>query len=298
VSIMRTPLNLLTAACLATSAFLFAVPVNADTTVVTEHKSVTVDNNGGMATSLPAGVTAKDLNAENAVDRAFKGVSEYAFSTTGFDNIVGYLVDQDRDRIKKSTDKSLNDLDGNHNKALTDAINNLSGTWDKKFGKKFDIDYKKDYTGNFLHIMTGEVTDPNLLVGHWPVSNGTLDMGGKMTSSDAAEAKKHFGGDVNLEKGRNVAIAHLMASHGMPALNVSLIHENASGWHFDVPNNIDAQALYNTLVSNLTHLNNQADKWPSDISDAKRAVTHAVVASLYNIDLSKMPKNATANEMP
>jgi hypothetical protein len=294
---MRTPLNLLTAACVAASAFLYVVPVHADTTV-TESKTV-VSHNDQAALALPAGITSKELNAEHGVERAFKGVTEYALSTTGFDNIVGYLVDQDRDRIKKSTDKSLNDLDGNHNRALKDAVDNLSATWDKKYGHKFAIDYKKDYTGNFLTIMTGEVTDPNALVGHWPVVSSNLDMGGgKMTGSDAAEAKKNFGGDVNLEKGRDVAIAHLMASHGMPGLTASMIHEVASGWHFDIPNNIDAQQLYNTLVSNLTHLNNQADKLPADIGEAKLAVTHAVIASLYNIDLSKMPANSTANERP
>jgi hypothetical protein len=294
---MRTPIHLLTAACLATSAFLFAAPVNADTTVTSEKTVVTSNDHGNLM--LPGGITAKDLNADKGVERAFKGVAEYAFSTTGFDNIVGYLVDQDRDRIKKSTDKSLNDLDGNHNKALKDAVNNISATFDKKYGKKFDIDYKKDFGGNFIQVMTGEVSDPSLLVGKWPLSNLGTDMGGKVTGSDAQQAKnKMFGGDVNLEKGRDVAIAHLMASHGMPAVTASMIQEHASGWHFDIPNNIDAQTLYNTVVANLNYMNNNADKWPADISDAHRAITHGVVASLYNIDLSKMPKNTTANERP
>jgi len=292
---MRTQLHVLTAACLATSAFLFAAPVSADN-VVTEKRTTVTHVDKGASVALPAGIMSKDLNAENGVEKAFKGVAEYSFSTTGFDNIVGYLVDQDRDRIKKSTDKNLNNLDGNSNSALKDIAAKLDGTWNKKFGKKFDIDYKKDLGGTFIHIMTGEVTDPNALIGKWPVGN--MNMGGKVTAADAAEAKKTFGGDVNLEKGRNVAIAHIMASHGMPGVTASMIHEVAGGWHFDIPNNIDAQTLYNSLVANLTHLNNQADKWPADMSDAHRAVTHAVVASLYNIDLSKMPSNPTANETP
>jgi hypothetical protein len=289
---MRTQVLVLTAACLATSAFLSTAPVSADTVVT--QKTVTVAN-GDKSLALPAGITAKDLNAENGVERSYKGIAEYAFSTTGFDNLVGYLVDQDRDRIKKSTDKNLNNLDGNSNKALHDAVTNLSASWDKKYGKKFDIDDKKVFAG-FLHIMTGEVSDPSQLIGHWPVGNMGLNAGGKVTAADANEAKKSFGGDVNLEKGRDVAVVHIMASHGMPSLTSSMIHEVAGGWHFDIPNNIDAQMLYNTLVSNLTHLNNNIDKLPADVSDAHRAVTHAVVASLYNIDLSKMPKDLTAQD--
>jgi hypothetical protein len=295
---MRTYTHLMTAACLAASAFLYTSPASAETVVTekttvthTDHnKSVMVDK-GSMA--LPAGVTTKDLNAENGVERAFAGIGEYAFSKTGFDNIVGYLVDQDRDRIKKSTDKTLNNLDGNDNSALKDIVAKLEGSWNKKYGKSFDIDHKKDFGGTFLHIMTGEVTDPSLLVGKWPV--GGKNLGGKVTASDAEEAKKNFGGDVNLEKGRNVAVAHVKASHGMPGVTASLISE-ATGWRFDVPNNIDAQTLYNNVVSNLTHLNNQADKWPADMADGNRAVTHAMVSALYGIVLQKMPKNMTAHD--
>jgi hypothetical protein len=291
---MRTQLHLLTAACLATSTFLFAAPLSAET-VVSEKTVVThTDRTDKGSMGLPAGITAKDLNAENGVERAFAGIGEYAFSKTGFDNIVGYLVDQDRDRIKKSTDKNLNNLDGNDNSSLKDIVAKLEGSWNKKYGKNFDIDHKKDFGGNFLHIMTGEVTDPSLLVGKWPV--GGLNTGGKVTAADADQAKGAFGGDVNLEKGRNVAVSHVKASHGMPALTASMIREMTGSWHFDIPNNIDANMLYNNLVSNLTHLNNQAEKWPADMSDGNRAVTHAVVAALYNIDLQKMPKNVTAQD--
>ena len=45
-----------------------------------------------------------------------------------------------------------------------------------------------------------------------------MDPGAKVSPADAAEANnKMFGGKVNLEKGREVAIARIDASHGMPA---------------------------------------------------------------------------------
>jgi len=293
---MAMRIHLLTAACVATSAFLFAVPVSADTTVHEKTTTVTTPAHEG-AMALPSGIQAKELNSEKAIEKSFKNVTEYAVDKTGFDNIVSYLADQDKDRIKKSTNKSLNDLDGNKNASLRDAVDKLTANWNTKYGKKFDIDYKSVYTPDFLHIMTGEVTDPTLLIGKWPVSNLSMDQGGKVTAGDANIAKnKMYGGDVNLEKGRDVAIAHLDASHGMPGVTASMIHEVASGWHFDIPNNIDAGMLYNNLVTNLNHCNNMKDKWPADVNDGYRAVTHAVIAALYNVNLDNLPKNATAEE--
>ena len=104
-----------------------------------------------------------------------------------------------------------------------------------------------------------------------------------------------FGGEVKLEKGRKVAIAQLAMRHGLPAINASLIHE-AFGWKFDIPNTINAQQLYDNLVSNLTYLNNHRDIWPADIHEADGLVSHSVVAALYSLDLQKMTKESTANE--
>jgi hypothetical protein len=219
-------------------------------------------------------------------------------SKTGFDNIVGYLVDQDRDRIKKSTDKTLNNLDGSSNKQLSDLVASLSGTWQNKYGQKFDMDYTKVYTQDFLHILTGEVSDSAQLVGKWPVQASMVGAqpAGKVSPSDSDVTKgKMFGGDVNLEKGRNVGLAHFKASHGMPGITASMIHENLGGWHFDIPNNIDAQTLYNNLINNLSYLDSHKDQLPADVNDGYRMFSHAVVSSLYGVDLQRLPAK-TAGE--
>jgi hypothetical protein len=293
---------LLTAACLATGSLLFVSQnVTADemsSTTVTKEKTVVKTNSDTSAKTavkpvLPAGITAKNLNDDKSIEKSFKGVADYAFSTTGFDNIVGYLVDQDRDRIKKSTDKKLGNLDGNDNKSLKDAVAGLEAAWKAKYNNKFDLDIKTAYTNDFIHILTGEVADPSLLVGKWPV--GMDNLGGKVSGTDANEAKKAFGGDVNLEKGRNVAIAHIAASHGMPAITSSMIHEVAGGWHFDIPNTMNADMLYSTVVSNLNHMKNNAAKWPADANEGQRAITHAVVSALYGVDLGKLPANTATD---
>jgi hypothetical protein len=113
-----------------------------------------------------------------------------------------------------------------------------------------------------------------------------------MTSADAQQAHKMMGGDVNLEKGRDVAVVHLSGSSTMAPVNASLIHELPGTWRFDVPNNLTREKLYQNLVSNLTHFYNNQSQWPADVTTATRALTNSVVASLYDINLQNMPNQA------
>jgi len=264
-----------------------------DVTVKTDSTTVHTDNNTNTNNTvhvnadrplLPGGITAKNLNDDKAIEKAFKGVTEAAMNKTGFDNLVGYLVDQDRERIKKSfSSGTLNNIDGSKNQRLTDLISSIEGGWKAKYNSKFDIDLGKVYTNDYIHIQTGEVADPNQLVGKWPVmpAIGTGNAG-KMTQADADEAhKKMFGGDVNLEKGRNIAVAQFQTNQYFSGLNASLIHE-AGGWKFDVPNTMTAQRLYDNLVNNLSALDRSRDQWPADANEGYRRFTQAVVAAMYD----------------
>jgi len=297
---MLNRISLLTAVCMTASAGLFVTSTLAEDLTVTRSTAITADTTNNV--KLPAGITAKDLNSDKSIDKSFKAITDDAMSKSGFDNLVAKLVDQDRDRIKKSVanNRSLSNVDGNNNKRLTDVIADIEGTFKSKYNSKFDIDISKAYTSDFIHVMTGEVSDPQLLVGKWPVDPmGLSDMtgaggtAGKITQSDADIAKsKTFGGDVNLEKGRNVALAHLMGSHGMKGFTASLIHENLVGWKFDVPNTLTADQLYNNLVANLGYLDQHKDAWPNDVNQAYRDFTHAVAASLYNFNISNSMNTA------
>jgi hypothetical protein len=117
-----------------------------------------------------------------------------------------------------------------------------------------------------------------------------------MTPEDARIAReKMFGGQVKLEKGREVALAHLRAGHGLPGIYASMIHETASGWKFDIPNNISAKILYDDLVANLESIDRMQSQWPADENEAYRHVTHAVIAALY--DVSPLPTRNAANTL-
>ncbi len=233
---MLTRTTLLTAVCLSATAGMFVASLPAADEMTpnpTPMAAVAADKR--MDFQLPPGITAKDLNSDKAIEKAYKSAAEDALSQKGFDNVVGLLVDQDRVNIAKSLGKSsYNNVDGSDNKHLNDLALSLSNTFKSKYNTKFDIDIAKVYNPDFMQIMTGEVTDANQLVGKWPLDAIDFDStGGKVTPNDAQTAqKKYFGGDVNLEKGRNVAIAHIAASHGLPGLNISMIHE-AGGWKFD-----------------------------------------------------------------
>src|SRR5439155_13783308 len=143
----------------------------------------------------------------------------------------------------------------------------------------------------------GEVSDPQALVGHWPVpvTEGYAMAGGvgeaqtagaKIdTAKQQADAKKTFGGQTNLEKGRNVALLYIPASHGAPDLKLSLIHEMPDIWRFDIPDNIDGQKLYDNLLTHLTWVDEHREQWPGDVNDAYRLVAHHVAMALYDVPM-------------
>jgi len=290
--------HLLTAVCVAASTGLFVMgPALADDLSPTGNAgNVSPSRETEADVSLPAGIEAKNLNSDKSIEHAFKAVTDDAMSKTGLDNLVDRLVDQDRDRIKKSLNSgTLNNIDGTKNKQLTDLIADIEGTWKTKYNQNFNLDIGKVYTGDFLHIQTGEVVDANQLVGKWPVDAAiNAPKGGKLTPQEAQDTKgKTFGGDVNLEKGRNVAIVHIMGKNGYAGLNASLIHEVGVGWKFDVPNTVTANSLYDNLCKNLSYFDQKKDSWPTDANESYRLFSHLVVASLYGV-----PVTPTNSPMP
>jgi len=285
--------SLMALACLGVASGLsLSQAVADDVTVKTDSTTVRTENNNNNSSMtkitadrplLGEGIAVKNLNADKAIEKAFKGVTEAAMNKTGFDNLVSYMVDQDRDRINKSLSSgTLNNINGSKNQRLTDLIASIEGGWKAKYNAKFDLDIGKVFTNDYIHIQTGEVTDPQLLVGKWPIqtSLGTGNAG-KMTQADADQARKMFGGDVNLEKGRNIAVAQFQTNQFFSGLNASMIHE-AGGWKFDVPNTLTAQKLYDNLVNNLSAIDRARDQWPSDANEAYRRFTQAVVAAMYD----------------
>jgi hypothetical protein len=241
--------------------------------------------------ALPAGVTAKELNEQGDIRNAFEAITEGAMSKDAFDNIVNRLVDADRDRISKFKGKP-------DRKALTDRVAELQRMWKDKYGKDFDLDEKVVFgTNGYVAIAQGEISDPAQLVGHWPapVQPGSAAMPaaankpGVNAVEQAKEAPKVGGGDANLDKGRNVALARYPAGHGMPALEVSLTHELPDIWRFDVPDTLDAQKLQANLLEHLNALGD-AKSWPDDVNEAYRAVGHHVLMAIYDVPSKQMER--------
>jgi hypothetical protein len=232
--------------------------------------------------ALPAGVTPKDLKEEGDVRNALEAITEGAMSKDIFDNIVNRLVDADRDRISKYKDTKPDF------KLLTDRIATLERSWKEKYGKAFDLDEKVVFgAAGFMVVAQGEITDPQALVGHWPVQpnvNAVMAAAKKPAvnaNEQANETNKAAGGNTNLNKGRNVAVARYPAGHGLPAVDASLIHEMPDIWRFDLPDNIDGQKLTQNLIA---HLNQVGTKgWPDDANEAYRIVAHRVLLAMYDV---------------
>jgi len=287
----------LSAACVAAAAGLFVVNSPAQDATVTKTTSTVTFNVGDkdVDMKLPAGISSKDFNADRGIENAFETLTESALAKNGLDNIVGQFVDQDRDRIKQSLDTnklSWGNMENNNSKRFTDAIAALESSWKGKYNAKFELDKDKVFTKEFIHIQTGEVSDPQQLVGKWPVTatelRGLDNAQGKMTQADADQAKnKAFGGDVNLEKGRNIAIAHIVGSHNMPGVHASLIKESAKGWQFDVPNTLTAPRLYENIVANLNYIEQNKASLPGDVNDGYRMVSHAMALAIYDVNLTR-----------
>jgi len=241
------------------------------------------NENAAQPLALPAGIAAKDLNEQGDVRNAFEAVTEGAMSKDAFDNIVNRLVDADRDRITKYKET---DVDW---KPLTGRIDALQKSWKDKYGKDFDMDEKVVFgEAGYIAIAQGEISDPKALIGNWPVkpnaSAAMLASGKKPavnTGEQAVETEKAAGGDTNLDKGRNVAVARFPAGHGLPAVDASLIHEAPDIWRFDLPDNMDGQKLMSNLIA---HLNQVGTKgWPNDEKEAYRIVAHRVLLAMYDV---------------
>ncbi|QOV90456.1 hypothetical protein [Humisphaera borealis] len=249
-------------------------------------------NAEAKAFALPAGVTPKDLKEEGDVRNAFEAVTEASMSKDIFDNIVNRLVDADRDRISKYKDTKPDW------KPLTDRVATLERSWKEKYGKSFDLDEKVVFgTNNYVVVAQGEISDPKALIGNWPVQPnvGAVMAAAKKPAVNAAEqateTNKAAGGDTNLDKGRNVAVARYPAGHGLPAVDASLIHELPDIWRFDLPDNIDGQKLTANLIAHLNQVGTQG--WPDDINEAYRIVAHRVLLAMYDVPVESV--NAARN---
>jgi len=261
---------LFSAAALVVSGLTFTV--HAQDATGTGSPGSTLDR---TPATQPSGTMDKTADSGDArsVHNLFKNVTEAAVKKDGFDNLVRRFVDADRDRIGK------NDLTRADWDKLNGRIDQFRKDWKAKYNQEFDIDHEDVVFNDQFRITRGEI-------GEAQPAAGRMDPGKPDTTPDA-NANKAGGGDTNRDPGRNVAKVTFPASPGLPNLYVPLINEFPGNWKIDVPDSVDGRKLYDNLLTHLTMADDMKDKWPADVNDAYREVSHHVFMAIMD-----MPANA------
>src|SRR5207249_1963702 len=163
----------------------------------------------------------KDLKEEKAIRSAFGAFEKAAIKSDSVSDIADNLVVQDKERVNLYKQPKADELNS--------TITKIKGQWKTKYNQDFDItraERQKAFSG--IVIVTGEIDNPDLLAGQWPVmqppSPGAPEAQKAASKTEVDRAKdKYFGGDVKLDKGRAVAVAQVPEVLGLPAVRCSMI---------------------------------------------------------------------------
>jgi hypothetical protein len=269
------------AAFLAVGSFACPVPQSAwaeDAAAAEERQNDPAAQPATPTVTLPPGVKLDDDPAEDRPElfKTIGEMTEAASTKGGFDDFVERLVDQDRNRIGKDgfAEKDFADLDA---KAVA-----IRDAWKAKYGEDLDVEEKEAFAK--LMTLVGTIDDPQAVASAWPVPAVPAAEGEAVPAAAKEPGKTEPDVDSNIEKGRDVAIVTFPASHGLPALNVSMIQE-AQGWRVDVPNTVTGQQLHDSLLKQLSRLADAQAQWPADKGEAALMAAHHVLLGAYGVDV-------------
>ena len=227
--------------------------------------------------SLPKGIKPKDNQSDNkSIRETFEDLTEAAVEENAFDDLVERLIDQDRNRIGKFAHDHAGDLNAIGQRIKT--------AWHEKYKDNFEFDADTDFKD--LPVVRGEITDPKQVATHWPVPAVSTGADAQAIQASARQEKTSNDNpdlNSNIEKGREVAIVTIPASHGLPAVNVSLVKE-LQGYRVDVPNTLSAEQLRDNLVKHMTDVADHPDQWPADRRDAADFFAHHVMMAVYDVN--------------
>ena len=291
---MNRKLSITLAAALAAGGLVFGIGLDAraedkaaeagqnDPATAAQEGNQAASSSSSSATpaTFPPGVKVDDDPAEERGDlfKTFTTLTQAALEKDGFDDVVERLVDQDRNRIGQDNfaEQKFDDLN-----AQADAIR---AAWKAKYGDDFKVEGEQAFAK--LAAVVGKIDDPKAVASAWPVPAVTDAAGAEAVPASAKETEGNQDPNLNsnVEKGRGVAIATIPASHGLPALNVSLIDE-LQGWRVDVPNTLSGQQLHDSLLKHLTHVSQMQAQWPADKNEAALMVAHHVLLGAYGVDV-------------
>jgi len=226
-------------------------------------------------------------------------VAEAALTKKGLDDMAERFVDADRNRLGQNQDALKN------NEKLDGRIDEFRKDWKAKYNQDFDIkDEDKVYDASFAQITEGEEgkarTASDRISGDVSTPAGRTDVNVNVDNKTgvdkpAANTDGQTAADSNRnDPGRNIATVHIAASHGMPAVDVPMIHE-AGGWKLDIPDTVDSNKLRDNVLNALTHCDDKKDQWPSDVNEAYRAVTHSVLLAVFDKPLQDSTASSGAD---
>jgi hypothetical protein len=217
-------------------------------------------------------------------------IAEASVTKDGLDDLVERFVDADRNRLGKS------ELD--NNEKLNGIIDQFRKNWKAKYNQDFDIgDEDAVFTNQFAMIMQGEIGEGARVAGERLPGDTTTPPGApadptvRDRPADApgvGDRDRVAGGDTNRDPGRNVATVMIKESHGLPAVNLAMIHEMPDSWRLDLPDTVSAEQLRGNLENALTKLNEKQAQWPSDVNEAYRHATHCIVLAVQGKDPTKL----------
>jgi len=231
-----------------------------------------------------------------AIEKQISEVVDAALTKKGLDDMAERFVDADRNRLGQNQDALKN------NDALDGRIAEFQKDWKAKYNQDFDSksQYDKVFDQSFAMISEGEEIGARTASGKVDVDKNTGAAPDKTNADNrtGVDNPAKTDADKNLnDKGRNMATVHIAASHGKPALDVPMIHE-AGGWKIDIPDSVDATKFRDNVQNALTHCDDMKDKWPADVTDAYRGVTHAVLLSIFDKPLSDAAQSASGTLPP
>ena len=256
------------------------------------------DPNKGPAERTGEAIDRTGERAADAIDRGTSGtvaapdaegirdviaqIAEASVTKDGLDDLVERFVDADRNRLGQS------DLD--NNEKLNGIIDQFRKNWKAKYNQDFDIgDEDAVFNNQFAMIMQGEIGEGGARVAGERVPGDTTT---PPTPADPAapapDRDKVAGGDTNRDPGRNVATVMIKESHGLPAVNLAMIHEMPDSWRLDLPDTVNAAQLRGNLENALTKLNEKQAEWPGDVNEAYRHATHCIVLAVQGQDPTKL----------
>jgi hypothetical protein len=243
----------------------------------------TVANQALPSLHLPDGFVAKDEDAVSGVKTTLVQLTQRAVAKDSYDSFFsGFLSD-----LAKRDKARAREFTGADQAHLNDVIGQIQTEWRGKYGQDFDVSDKNLVFNDQFPIVQGEVSDPTMAAATWPTAASPTQA---LTASASSQQQQCNAKE--LTAGRAVAIIRFPAAAGLPDIDVSLIHQQLTGWYVDLPADRTGEEIYNDVSAHLTYIAAHQDKWPSDVNEGYRMVARNVAAALYGV--SSLPGTASA----